>query len=187
VSKNYVMGFDAGLANMGWAVFEIGPVNQGLIDFGVICTNKSDVKRKILASDDNVRRAREMWRALKTIVFQYTPKVFCAESQSIPRNAGAASKTAFSWGLLSAAAEEWGDLPFCCESPQRIKKVVAGTMKASKEEVEAAVTAAYPFAAELAVQKKLRKGDREHAFDAAAAVMASLSSDAIRMLRQANR
>lgn len=181
-----MLGIDPGLANMGYAVLEIGAKSDRVVRMGVICTEKSDKKVNVLASDDNLRRAREMYSYLwKNVVGAWQISAMCVEAKSFPRNASAAAKTAISWGLIAALSEHL-NIPVCQVSPQAQKKCVAGSKSASKEEVQGALDGIYG-------QNNLRsigleglpKGKLEHPYDALATIHACMSSDMIRMLRRA--
>lgn len=186
----YVIGFDPGLSNLGYAVARIytnlDPTSrltalQDIVTCGVITTDKCDKKTKVLASDDNVRRAREMWTAMQKIATEYRPSCVCSESQSIPRNAANAAKTSFSWGLIAAFVQSL-DIPMAQVSPQAMKKTLCGKRDASKEEIEAAVRSAFPETGPML--DSLNKTKREHAADSVGAIAACYESDVMQMLRR---
>lgn len=176
-----LLGIDAGLANLGYSLVEVHPSFLIVWSAGVIETEKEKAKRHILASDDNVRRAREIYRGLVDLLSSHNVVAICMESQSIPRNAGAAAKTGMSFGCIAALAEDRG-LPIVQESPQRIKKKLCGVMTASKEDIQAAVCRIYPEMHKIL--EGMNKTIREHAADATAAVHAGLDSEVIRTIRK---
>jgi Holliday junction resolvasome RuvABC endonuclease subunit len=49
-----ILGIDGGLASLGWAAVSV--TGSCIVGMGVIHTSKTDKKRRVLASDDNVRR-----------------------------------------------------------------------------------------------------------------------------------
>ena len=53
-----VLGLDPGFASIGAAVFELSKTGEVVSEVSVFKTSKSDKKRKVRASDDNLRRAR---------------------------------------------------------------------------------------------------------------------------------
>ena len=174
----YVLGLDPGFASLGYALVALHPVRETILSMGVIRTSKSTAKQGVLAADDNLRRARELWSLINQ---QLTAvEVICAESMSFPRNSQAAAKVAMSWGVIAALAEQRG-LPIVQASPQAIKKSLCGVKSASKEEVQAALTARYGA---LPLDPKVPKGEHEHAFDALAAVVCCLDSEVLRMARK---
>lgn len=183
-----VLGIDPGFASMGVAVVDVRERDERVIALDVVRTQKDDRKRRTLASDDNVRRARELAVELGGAIGWLgnaggnNARVVCAEAMSFPRNASAASKVALSWGVICALAEV-RDLPIVQASPQQIKKAVAGTKTASKLDVESALLARYGNELEQLVAH-LPDGQHEHAYDALAAVVACLDSDVLRMARR---
>jgi crossover junction endodeoxyribonuclease RuvC len=178
-----VLGIDPGLANMGYAVVQIHQTTEKVIKLGAISTEKSDKKLKVLSSDDNLRRAREMYKVLAAIVVEYEPAAICVEAKSFPRNASAAAKTSISWGLIAALSES-RNLPVCQCSPQQIKKAMTGKVKSEKEEVQLALNNRYgqQLLAEAGITG-LKKDKIEHPYDALAAIVTCLDSDILRLLR----
>jgi Holliday junction resolvasome RuvABC endonuclease subunit len=171
-------GFDPGLANFGWAKVILTRSDILVRGMGVIRTEPENKKRKVLASDDNVRRARVIARELKG----WLPEVsaICAESMSFPRNSSAAAKLGNSWGVVSALSEVY-DLPVVQESPQKIKKCVTGNSSAPKDEVRDALIERFACQDFL---KGFPASVHEHAWDALASIVACLDSDVVRLARQ---
>ena len=214
-SRSYVpvvLGFDPGFAKLGWVQVAIFPDREEVLAMGIVSTEKSSVKRKVLAADDNVRRGREVADAVKGLfsIGQYnqgtlvvpatqdadgkrirkhrvlsaypTVRAVCAESMSFPRNASAAAKMAITWGVLIDRLFET-NMPLVQSTPQEIKDALCGVKSASKEEVRDAVVKRYGQGLH-AMLKGYAGGDHNHAFDALAAVVAGLDSDVIRMARK---
>jgi Holliday junction resolvasome RuvABC endonuclease subunit len=178
---SFILGLDPGLANLGWAVFELLEHSDRVVEVGVFRTEKSHVKRHMLASDDNVRRARESASKLIDILNRYTVMAICAESMSFPRSASAAAKMAMCWGSVATLSEQ-KNLSVIQASPQEVKKIVCGSKAASKEDVEEAVKRRYPDVESML--GNVSASYREHAYDAVAVVMASMQlSEVIRAIR----
>jgi crossover junction endodeoxyribonuclease RuvC len=180
------LGIDTGLANLGWALIECKPAGQRVLGVGVITTKKSDRKRNVLASADNMRRVREQTRALLAIragsITFDSVDVICTESQSWPRSASSSAKIGMSWGIIGSIAEQLG-LPLTEASPQQIKLAVAGSKTASKADLMAALATKPGFKARLAtLLNSYPKGKHEHAVDACGAVIACQTSDVVRAL-----
>jgi Holliday junction resolvasome RuvABC endonuclease subunit len=171
------LGIDPGFASIGYAIVQIEP--EKLIDLGVIRTEKSGKKRGVLASDDNLRRAREIHKALLRKILGLRVVAICAESMSFPRNASAAAKVAISWGVLASIAEQLA-IPIVQASPQEIKRKLCGRKDASKADIEAAVRKLYKSPVEPNVPRSLR----EHAWDALSAIAACQDSDVLMMARR---
>jgi Holliday junction resolvasome RuvABC endonuclease subunit len=196
-----ILGIDPGFASVGYAVvsFEpdhnyVGVMRSGGTQvpvMGTIRTEKSDKKRSVKASDDNLRRGREIHSALSflmgpkpdthpAIPFKFggeplNIQAVCVESMSFPRSASTAQKIGITWGIISAVSG-WFDVPIVQASPQEIKKQVCGAKNASKENVQE--TLAGRFDIDLVLFPKTL---REHPFDALGAVIACQDSEVIRM------
>lgn len=179
-----LLGIDPGFAALGWTLVELQLDDEApplLVAAGVLRTKKSAKKRGTLASDDNLRRARELYAGLSALERTWRPAVVCAESMSFPRNAGAAAKLSIAWGVLAALTEARG-LPLVQCSPQQLKKAVSGRADASKEDVLSALARLYPT-----LLLKLADTPRslwEHPVDALGAVHTALNSEVVRTLRR---
>lgn len=186
MSRAVLLGLDPGLANLGIAVVELVGGGDKLVHLDVMRTEKSAKKRDVLASDDNLRRAREVSVRLMSVFTTYKIAAICAESMSFPRSSSAAAKMAMCWGAAAMLVAQ-NDIPLVQASPQEIKQTVCGRKDASKEDVEAAVRARYPNAHGLFSGRAppIAPSYREHAYDAAAAIMTALvKSEAVRAIRK---
>lgn len=171
-----ILGVDPGFANLGYSVCQIDRSGKLTLQaLGVIRTTKSSKKTRTLASEDNIRRAREIAHDLMEIVGRWQPKVICAEAMSFPRNSGAAAKVAMAWGIVAAILAKEA-LPLVQPSPQAVKKAVCGKASASKEEVQRAMERAHRLPRFLS---GIPKGLHEHPIDSLAVIHASLESDVI--------
>jgi crossover junction endodeoxyribonuclease RuvC len=174
------LGVDPGFASFGWCALAVSaPAQLQPVGAGVIRTKKASARARTYASDDNLARAREIYRALDALVRMYAPQVLCAEAMSFPRNASAAAKVAISWGVLAAVAEA-RQLPLLQASPQAVKKAVCGVNDASKEQVQAAFRERVRDLGDLL--GGVPAGQHEHPYDAGAVVLACLDSDVMRLL-----
>jgi crossover junction endodeoxyribonuclease RuvC len=192
MSALLVVGLDPGFASLGYAVVELLPLpaaGERVVDMGVIRTQKSDAKRNTLAADDNIRRAREIFRELRDLIKRHATQgdhlvAVCAEAMSFPRNASAASKVALAWGVVAAILERAG-LPLAQASPQQVKKAVCGRKDASKEDIQAALISKYQFDPKaMSGMEHVGATLREHPFDALASVVCCLDSEVLRMARK---
>lgn len=185
ISGIRVIGIDPGFANFGWAVVTLSQLRGPRAEMaGVICTEKASKKQNTYATDDNIRRAREISRFMSELIEAFEVRALCAESMSFPRNASVASKMAMSWGVIAAQADRF-QLPVVSMSPQAIKLGVAASKTATKDDVARGVTArleAIAFSLRDVAPSK-----REHGYDAAASVLAARDSDVLRTLLQACR
>lgn len=194
-----LLGLDPGLAHLGYAVVLLRPTgppklaidNKGQPVFGYVETEKSAKKLNVMASSDNLRRAREVVRPLLDLVDMYEGKrsffdfassfrirAICAESMSFPRNASASQKLGISWGVIATISEIYG-LPVAEVTPQQMKKALCGKRDASKPEIQAAVAPLYGIPADM-----FGVTVREHPYDALAAIHATLDSEVVRMARR---
>lgn len=158
----------------------------------VICTEKANKKAGVLATEDNMQRSREIAKRLLELVAGRRVLYFSIESMSFPRNSSVAAKMALSYGALAMLATQL-NVPIVQASPQKIKEMLCGHKKATKEEVEVAVIKRYgrklnqmfDIACQpMQLTKKQQFDLREHAFDSVAAFVMSLESDVARMARQ---
>jgi len=176
-----LVGIDTGFASIGVAVVELGVSSDHVVSLQVLRTEKSSAKKSILASEDNLRRAREISWELRKILHsdRYQVVGICAEAMSFPRNASAAAKVAMTWGVLSALSEE---TPIFQCSPQDLKLRVVGSKTATKEDVQASLI--QRFGEGIMKLLEAPAGQHEHAFDALGAVVACGDADQIRMVRK---
>lgn len=174
-----ILGVDPGFASFGWARIELeGGPEPVRIELGVIETTKSARKLHVLATDDNARRARELARGL---IGELTgADVICAEGISFTRDASVMCKVGMAWGVLVATATSLG-VPLVQASPQRVKAVACGTIKASKEDVQRAMEQTYRL------RWKGKRTAAEHVYDALAAYHACRNSDVVLAALRANR
>lgn len=175
-----LIGVDPGMANFGWAVVALGPGTMRVLSLDIVRTEKSQKKRNVLASDDNVRRLREVSKTVWALASNHNVSGFCLESMSFPRSASAAAKMAMTWGVVCAVAEAL-QIPIFQASPQQIKLKLCGQKDASKDDVEAAVKKAFPEASKLL---KAPRSVQNHAWDAVAAAMTCADSEVVRMVRK---
>jgi len=157
---------------------EMVPVRMGLIE-----TKKSDKKLKVLASDDNTRRGREIVNSLDEVLDGYHIHAICAESKSFPRNASAAAKVAIFWGILIKTAVLL-NVPILQASPQLIKRRMCSKANATKKEVQDACD--HMFGPELIhrLVKGIAGSKLEHPYDGLAAVVACSDSEALCLARR---
>lgn len=180
-----VVGLDPGLANLGYAVVNVTADSILPMSLGVITTAKSDKKLKVLASDDNTRRGREVSRAFRGLLTGLNVDLFCVEAKSFPRNSSSAAKTAISWGIVIDIAEE-RDIPIFQARPQEVKKALCGKTSASKVEMQRAVDAYFGAAVTKPLVEGLTKTRLEHPYDALATVVACSDAEAFRFMRRAS-
>lgn len=167
------IGVDGGLAHMGLADFDVGRgVDVVRLDYmggRVVTTKPSNKKHGIRKGDDNMRRAREIARALlRFLDAREAPVLVCYEAQSFGmKGQVAARQAATAFGVIAAICEA-RSIAMLCVSPQAIKAAMCpGVKNATKLQVIDAVAARWPAVEWPAVEK-----DEEHLADAIGAVVA---------------
>lgn len=180
-----VLGLDPGFANIGWAKVLLTDTGEVPFRMGVFRTEKSAKKLTVFASEDNVRRAREIYIQLRDLALngeEGPVRAICAETMSFPRNASTAAKMSLCWGVIAAFSAQF-NIPVVQASPQQLKKNVAGSKTSDKEEVQAALEVRYGKALLHKVCRGVPTSMLEHPYDALGAVVATLDSELIRMAR----
>jgi len=181
--SRYVFGVDPGFAKIGWTIAEITDSGVTPREMGLISTKKSDKKLKVLASDDNVRRAREIAVAMNEILARYAVVAVCAEAKSFPRNASAAAKVAICWGVLVQSATTL-DLPLIQARPQEIKRSMCGKANVSKKDIQDACDRIFGADVLHPLVKGIAQSDLEHPYDSLAAVVTCSDSEVLRLARK---
>lgn len=190
-----VLGVDPGFASIGFALVRLLPQgSEEVVELGVIRTEKSATKLNVFASDDNVRRTRELTRGIYSLLIsgssdeftrntQTIAKAICAESMSYPRNSTNAAKVALCWGVLSSLSELL-NVPLVQATPQQVKKLTAGSRSASKVDVQDALAERYGRKCLDGFLSSIPKTLHEHAVDALGVVVSCLDSEVLRLLRK---
>lgn len=189
-----VLGIDPGFASVGFAVVQLeADTTPDVMSMGVIRTEKWKPQKpkkgqkalkqqKPSASEDNLRRAVEIYEHLDGLMRYHEVEALCVESMSFPRNASAASKMAMCWGVIAALSVRFG-VPVIQVTPKWIKLSVTGNPKAEKNEVQEALNEILGVLETDgtgidAVPRSLR----EHPYDALGAVVATLPTDEMKTL-----
>lgn len=175
-----ILGLDPGFANLGWAQVLYDPGSQKLTveAMGVFTTAKSDKKKKVRDTDDNFKRAQELCRFLDNL-FAAADAV-AAEEMSSPRNSRTVKLLGMTWGVVATLADIY-EHPLVQIPVDVLKKTIAHDGRASKDDIIEHVNQA--FGEDLAERHltEVAGGLHEHAYDALAAIMCSLTTDVIRM------
>jgi Holliday junction resolvasome RuvABC endonuclease subunit len=175
-----VLGIDPGFASLGWAT--VDPQTLALIDCGVLRTEShKSTSKKVLAADDNFRRAKEIAAWFDDARFADVQLV-CGEAMSFPRNASTSAKLGLCWGVLAAVCHI-RSIPLTQLSPQRIKKNVTGVKNAQDATLNTALEAMYPGATELIEARVRAKTQHQHVWDALGAIHAARDSELFVLLK----
>lgn len=167
-SRRLVLGLDVALRTFGWALaFADGSDEVEPLSLGMIATEPGDGTR----SEDNLRCARDVALALNGLLsWDREPvSLVCAEAMSYPPGAVAAAQISIAWGVVAAVT--YG-IESRQASPQRIKRVVAGAVDASKADVQEALADRFGAERMTNLLAHLKRGQWEHPCDALAAVVA---------------
>jgi len=179
-----LLGIDGGFATTGWCLAETSAKTKlSVVALGTIETKKS--ARKVPASVDNIRRAREIAAKLENLVLfannegqvKVAVDCICAEAMSHVPAAQAAAKLSLAWGVIAAIAHATS-LPIVQVSPQDLKLAVTGSRKASKALMEQRLLEDYPECEKLL--EDVPRSKREHPLDALGAIVACLDTDIVR-------
>lgn len=180
-----LLGLDPGLASMGWAHVQIDQHGTArVLELGVWRTKKSSKKLALRSGSDVARRVTELYRMIEGVVCKQGETGFhavCMEDFSPPRSASVASKVARVYGMVDALFVDHATFRV---TPQEIKRAVAGKISASKEEVENAVRQVSSIWALDNLKANVPASQRNHAFDAAASVLACLEHTEMKLLRR---
>lgn len=174
-----MLGVDPGFAACGYAQVEVdAQLNVSVARVGVIRTQKSSKKDRVLACSDNTRRLREISRRLHELVDGSS--VVCSESPSHGhKNAVVTFQVGLMWGCLLSHAQRSGK-PVLEVSPAQMRKRLGLKANAGKKDIEALVRSRFD-ARRLDALLRDPKSMHVHAYDALAAVLACLDSDEVRL------
>jgi Holliday junction resolvasome RuvABC endonuclease subunit len=189
----HVLGIDPGFASIGLAVVKVTAGNLAPVRLDVLTTKKSTSKKNILASDDNMRRVRDISLGICLLLEEFSVQAICMESLSFPRNASSAAKVAMSVGAIGAISASL-NIPVLQASPAEIKKAVgaekmvsgkspkerAQARLSSKVKVQESILKMFPEASLSGIPRSLH----EHAVDALASVVACSTSELFGLMRR---
>lgn len=179
----HVIGLDPGFASLGVAVLAVDKTTTTPVHMDVLRTKKSPRKVRMLSVDDDFVRCQYLAEGLAKLVMEYDVVAISAEAMSFVRNSSSSAKVGMVWGVIAATALRWNLPMFQC-TPQQLKDKVAGSKKASKEDVTNALRQKYPGVDFDDLLKKHPMGQHEHAWDALGSVVVCLDAQPIKMLRR---
>lgn len=173
-----VLGVDPGFANFGWCIVDLTPNGIKPITCGVIVTEKSHKRLKVLAPDDEFRRTRELAAGVENLAVEYDVRMACAEGMSSPRNAVTVRMLGYAWGVIASVCERLV-IPLAQVNPKQLKKKLCGRISVTDEELHREVFRRYPDY-EAMVHCITVKARQEHAIDALGAVEACSDCEVFR-------
>ena len=176
-----VLGVDPGYATFGWALANVTSEGIDPLCVGVVQTEKSHRRNKVLAPDDEFRRSKELHAELIGLIRRNDVKLICAEGMSSPRNAKTIRMLGFAWGVLASICSEL-QIPMVQVSPNMLKKKLCGKVNSTDKELHGEITERYPKMATL-IESVTVKSKREHAYDAMIAIEVCRNSEIFVMLK----
>ncbi len=176
-----VLGVDPGYANFGWALSNVTKEAIEPLCVGVLVTEKSHRRMKVLASDDEFRRSKELYEGLVGVIRRNEVKLICAEGMSSPRNAITVRMLGYAWGVLASICSELG-IAMVQVSPNQLKKRLCGRVSSTDKELHDEITKRYP-SMETLIMSVTVKSKREHAYDAMIAIEVCSDSEPFVMLQ----
>lgn len=162
-----VMGIDPGLASVGVSILSCAPVGMTVIEAKIIETKKATKKelRSTRVAVDDLRRMREIWDQIESLIATYQPKVIALEGYSpIPgQQGGGAWKTNAVTHVLVGLCWAKGFRPIMAR-PGDLRRMYLGKDKGSKLDIENVMLKRVVGAGE--VLNRVAKSKREHVADA---------------------
>lgn len=122
-----ILGIDPGTVALGYAIVEIHPRFQKMIEIGTMHLSKLG---------DHPRRLQAIYQRITQLVQTHQPTIMAIEAPFFGKNPQSMLKLGRAQGVCMAAAIGQG-LEVEEYSPRRIKQSVAGNGNASKEQVAA--------------------------------------------------
>lgn len=126
-----ILGIDPSLAATGIAVID----TAGHVVVHSMCIQTKPNKRMALKSEANFDRAIQIAQELCTIIEDWNPAVVCMELPAGSQSAVAASALSLAKGVVAGVLATHG-LAYATVTPTELKKKVAGSNTASKEDVQ---------------------------------------------------
>jgi len=124
-----ILGLDPGTATTGYGIIDAKGKNFDVVKWGLIETDKNGDKEK---------RLDIIYRETSAILKLYSPELFVMEKVFFATNAKTAIAVGQAQGVMLLAACHH-DVPVVEYAPGTIKKVIAGSGRANKKEVQQAV------------------------------------------------
>lgn len=189
-----VISLDAGFCNTGVVVTSyqpsVGPpINEPgrwkVESYSCITTEKESERRHIYATDDKVRRVREIYGPLRILMGSWAPSLIVAELPlSGGKSAAAHASMAMAITICACLSEEFG-VPLRNYNWDDIKLAATNGRNAGKAEVQNAIARLYPEIALSYINPRKKTGyrdDFEHIADALGAWLCAKECDVVKAL-----
>ncbi|PHI18323.1 crossover junction endodeoxyribonuclease RuvC [Lewinellaceae bacterium SD302] len=122
-----ILGIDPGTTALGFAIVEIHPRYQKMVEIGTL---------KLAKFKDHAKRLDTIYRRITQVINTHQPTIMAIEAPFFGKNPQSMLKLGRAQGVCMAAAMGLG-----CEvheyAPRKIKQSIAGNGNASKEQVAA--------------------------------------------------
>jgi Holliday junction resolvasome RuvABC endonuclease subunit len=173
-SGTVIAGVDPGLSKAGIVIIRIPPNYEKPVDAHVrvadVFKSAKGGKKERRQDEDLMKRLRKFVLWYRAIFEEFRPRILVSESLSYPRNARSSAMLAMSWGSIQTYCT-LNQIATFIFRPQEIKEGCGLAKNASKKQVEAKIRETWKFPGWP------EHGQREHAFDAAGAVLAFLNDE----------
>lgn len=173
-----LVGIDMAFAHMGLARFRVDGAVLTCLDLLLVSTAPDDSGKVVRKSSTELRRARELQRAL--VAYCSGATLACVEVPSGSQSASAARALGIAVGVLSSCP-----IPIVEVTQREVKMASVGKPTASKPEVIAWAGRRWPTANWRTVKRKgvtVLTADNEHLADACGAVCAGIATDEFQRL-----
>lgn len=122
-----ILGIDPGTTALGFAIVEIHPRYQKVIEIGTL---------KLAKFPEHAKRLEVIYRRVSQVIGTHAPKIMAIEAPFFGKNPQSMLKLGRAQGVCMAAAIALG-LEVHEYAPRKIKQSIAGNGNASKEQVAA--------------------------------------------------
>lgn len=124
-----ILGIDPGTATTGWGVLEVISDNLKVIEWGLIETSKEEKVEN---------RLSKIYEETSAILKKFTPDVFVFEKIFFATNAKTVISVGQAQGVMLLAASK-SKIKVESYAPGTIKKMITGSGRANKKEVQQAI------------------------------------------------
>lgn len=121
-----ILGIDPGTATTGYGFLRVNPKSYDVLSFGLIETNKDDEPSK---------RLRQIYLQINKLLRDQKPDILAIEKIFFATNAKTAIRVGQAQGVMLLSAAKYNTAVYEY-APGTIKKVVTGSGRADKKEVQ---------------------------------------------------
>lgn len=140
-----LLAIDPSLTATGFAVLELGAETERCVDVGFVKTAPDGKGRHVYAADQDGARIDEIAAELIRLLRIHGPDVVACEAPAGSQHAKSAKALGLAYGVCRGVLRTFGLTPLMVQA-HHAKKAAAGSLSASKDEVQAAMRARFPEA-----------------------------------------